>query len=72
MAHLFPDCLEEVDVVTNAENIKKLLKLPYAASNCTISMVTSGQIWIEFLLNHDLSSFLHLSDGSPYWEYVVG
>lgn len=38
MAHLFPDCLGEVDVVSNAENIKRLLKLPYA-SNCTISMM---------------------------------
>lgn len=38
MAHLFPDCLGEVDVVANAENIKRLLKLPYA-SNCSISMM---------------------------------
>lgn len=38
MAHLFPDCLGEVDVVANAENIKCLLKLPYAA-NCSISMM---------------------------------
>lgn len=38
MAHTFPDCLSEVDVVSNAENIKKLLKLPYS-SNCTISMM---------------------------------
>lgn len=38
MAHLFPDCLGEVDVVANAENIKHLLKLPYA-SNCSVSMM---------------------------------
>lgn len=38
MAHLFSDCLGEVDVITNAENIKRLLELPYA-SNCTISMM---------------------------------
>lgn len=38
MANLFPDCLGEVDVVTNAENIKRLLELPYT-SNCTISMM---------------------------------
>lgn len=38
MAHLFPDCLGEVDVIANAENIKRLLKLPYA-SNCSISMM---------------------------------
>lgn len=38
MAHLFPDCVGEVDVVANAENIKCLLKLPYAV-NSTISMM---------------------------------
>lgn len=38
MAHLFPDCVGEVDVVANAENIKRLLKLPYS-SNSTISMM---------------------------------
>ncbi|XP_064116065.1 erythroid differentiation-related factor 1-like [Macrobrachium nipponense] len=29
MAHQFPDCIGEVDVVSDAENIKKLLKIPY-------------------------------------------
>ncbi|CAG9857634.1 unnamed protein product [Phyllotreta striolata] len=29
MAHMFPDCVGEVDVVSDAENIKKLLKIPY-------------------------------------------
>lgn len=29
MAHQFPDCIGEVDVVSTAENIKKLLKIPY-------------------------------------------
>ncbi|XP_066598751.1 erythroid differentiation-related factor 1 [Prorops nasuta] len=29
MAHMFPDCVGEVDVVSDAENIKKLLKMPY-------------------------------------------
>lgn len=38
MAHLFPDCVGEVDVVANAENIKRLLKLPYA-TNSSISMM---------------------------------
>lgn len=38
MAQMFPDCLGEVDVISNAENIKRLLELPYA-SNCTISMM---------------------------------
>ena len=29
MADQFPDCIGEVDVVSDAENIKKLLKIPY-------------------------------------------
>ncbi|KAK8734703.1 hypothetical protein OTU49_005943 [Cherax quadricarinatus] len=29
MAHQFPDCIGEVDVISDAENIKKLLKIPY-------------------------------------------
>lgn len=29
MAHMFPDCIGEVDVVSDAENIKRLLKIPY-------------------------------------------
>lgn len=33
MAHMFPDCLGEIDVVSSAENIKKLLKLPYSAKS---------------------------------------
>lgn len=30
MAHMFPDCIGEVDVVSDAENIKCLLKIPYS------------------------------------------
>lgn len=30
MADLFPDCVGDVDVISDAENIKKLLKLPYS------------------------------------------
>lgn len=32
MAHTFPDCVGEVDVVSDAENIKKLLKIPYSTN----------------------------------------
>lgn len=32
MAHMFPDSVGEVDVVSDAENIKKLLKIPYSSS----------------------------------------
>jgi len=36
MAHMFPDCIGEVDVVSDAENIKRLLKIPYSnkSVNC--------------------------------------
>ncbi|XP_014260626.1 erythroid differentiation-related factor 1 [Cimex lectularius] len=37
MANMFPDCVGEVDVVSDAENIKKLLKIPY--SDSTVSMM---------------------------------
>lgn len=30
MADMFPDCVGEVDVISDAENVKKLLKLPYS------------------------------------------
>ncbi|KAL0861106.1 hypothetical protein ABMA27_009607 [Loxostege sticticalis] len=38
MAHMFPDCVGEVDVISGAECIKKLLKLPYQP-NGTVSMI---------------------------------
>lgn len=37
MAHMFPDCVGEVDVISDAECIKKLLKLPYQP-NGTVSI----------------------------------
>lgn len=30
LAHMFPDCVGQVDIVSDAENIKKLLKIPYS------------------------------------------
>ncbi|XP_061723474.1 erythroid differentiation-related factor 1 [Cydia pomonella] len=38
MAHMFPDCVGAVDVISGAECIKKLLKLPYQP-NGTVSMM---------------------------------
>uniref|UniRef100_A0A1B6CP20 Erythroid differentiation-related factor 1 n=1 Tax=Clastoptera arizonana TaxID=38151 RepID=A0A1B6CP20_9HEMI len=37
MAHMFPDCVAKVDVISDAENIKNLLKIPY--SRDAVSMV---------------------------------
>lgn len=39
MAHMFPDCLGEIDVVSSAENIKNLLKLPYSAKSGISMMI---------------------------------
>jgi len=33
LGQMFPDCVGEVDVVSDAENIKQLLKLPYSAQS---------------------------------------
>ncbi|KAL3280357.1 hypothetical protein HHI36_017846 [Cryptolaemus montrouzieri] len=36
MAQMYPDCVGDVDVVSDAENIKKLLKLPYAKESISM------------------------------------
>ncbi|RZF37157.1 hypothetical protein LSTR_LSTR014856, partial [Laodelphax striatellus] len=36
MAHMFPDCMGEVDVVSDAENVKKLLKIPYSRGSVSM------------------------------------
>lgn len=69
MAHLFPDCLNEVDVVTNAENIKKLLKLPYAASNCTISMMVHSIGNTLLIDDFDVHRFL-LQQEDYNWKWL--
>ncbi|XP_058451022.1 erythroid differentiation-related factor 1 [Malaya genurostris] len=38
MANMFPDCVGGVDVVSDAENIKRLLKLPYSRKS-VVSMI---------------------------------
>ncbi|XP_055603523.1 erythroid differentiation-related factor 1-like [Uranotaenia lowii] len=39
MANMFPDCVGGVDVVSDAENIKRLLKLPYSRKSVISMMV---------------------------------
>lgn len=68
MAHLFPDCLDEVDVVTNAENIKRLLKLPYAA-NCTISMMVHRIGSTLLIDDFDIHTFL-LQQEDCNWKWL--
>lgn len=37
---MFPDCVGEVDVVSDAENIKKLLKIPYSKGPVSYSVLS--------------------------------
>lgn len=43
MADMFPDCVGDVDVISDAENIKKLLKLPYSQGPVSISFVYNSK-----------------------------
>lgn len=68
MAHLFSDCLGEVDVITNAENIKRLLKLPYA-SNCSISMMVHRIENTLLIDDFDVHRFL-LQQEDCNWQWL--
>lgn len=68
MAHLFPDCVGEVDVVANAENIKRLLKLPYAP-NSPISMMVH-RIGNTLLIDEfDVQKYL-LQQEDDEWKWL--
>lgn len=67
MAHMFPDCVGEVDVVSDAENIKNLLKIPYCKSH--ISMMVHR---VEnTLLLDDFDIYKHLLRTSETeWKWL--
>ncbi|XP_023016253.2 erythroid differentiation-related factor 1 [Leptinotarsa decemlineata] len=67
MAQMFPDCVGEVDVVSDAENIKKLLKIPYHKGH--VSMMVHR---IEnTLLIDDFDIYKHLLRTSKTeWEWL--
>ncbi|XP_061388075.1 erythroid differentiation-related factor 1 [Musca vetustissima] len=68
MAHMFPDCVGEVDVVADAENIKKLLKLPYAAKGAvsmTVHKVGNTLLLDEF----DIQKYL-LRKADDDWNWL--
>lgn len=67
MAHLFPDCVGEVDVVSDAENIKNLLKIPYHKGH--ISMMVHR---VEnTLLLDDFDIYKHLlRTAETEWEWL--
>lgn len=64
---MFPDCVGEVDVVSDAENIKNLLKLPYSHGN--ISMMVHR---VEnTLLIDDFDVYKHLlRTAEKEWEWL--
>lgn len=64
---MFPDCVGEVDVVSDAENIKNLLKLPY--SHAQVSMMVHR---IEnTLLIDDFDIYKHLlRTAEKEWEWL--
>lgn len=68
MAHLFPDCVGEVDVVSSAENIKRLLKLPYAP-NSSISMMVHRVGNTLLLDEFDVHRFL-LQQEDCNWQWL--
>ena len=72
MGHQFPDCIGEVDIVSDAENIKKLLKIPYNNKGY-ISMVVHKVGNTLFIDNFDVSKFLltQKDDGSQKWLQIL-
>lgn len=46
MAHMFPDCIGEVDVVSDAENIKRLLKIPYSNKSVSLKFLKFNNYYV--------------------------
>ncbi|KAL0269089.1 UNVERIFIED_CONTAM: hypothetical protein PYX00_006926 [Menopon gallinae] len=66
MAHMFPDCIGQVDVVSDAENIKKLLKIPYSRGSVSmmIHRIENTLLIDEF----DIHKYL-LREAESQWEW---
>ena len=67
MANDFVDCLADVDVVSDGENIKKLLKIPY--SKTPISMVVHRVGKTLLLDDFDIHRYL-LRRSASQWEWI--
>lgn len=67
MAHMFPDCVGEVDVVSDAENIKRLLKMPY--HHGVISMMVHRIENTLLLDDFDIQKYL-LRQAENDWEWL--
>lgn len=66
MAHMFPDCVGEVDVVSDAENMKKLLKIPY--SHGPVSMMIHRIENTLLIDEFDVHKYL-LREAESQWEW---
>ncbi|KAF5299483.1 hypothetical protein FQR65_LT01064 [Abscondita terminalis] len=67
MAHMFPDCVGEVDVVSDSENIKNLLKIPYHKGSVSM-MVHRVE---NTLLLDDFDIYKHiLRTAETEWEWL--
>ncbi|KAH8257625.1 hypothetical protein KR038_005752, partial [Drosophila bunnanda] len=68
LGQMFPDCVGEVDVVSDAENIKQLLKLPYSAQSA-ISMVVHKVGNTLLLDEFDIQKYL-LRKEDDDWKWL--
>ncbi|RWS30809.1 erythroid differentiation-related factor 1-like protein [Leptotrombidium deliense] len=67
MANEYPGCIGEVDVVSDAENIKKLLKIPFANSHVSLMVHRIGKTLL--LDDFDVSRFL-LNEEKQQWKWL--
>ena len=67
IANDFVDCLADVDVVSDGENIKKILKIPY--SNAPVSMVVHRVGKTLLIDDFDISKFI-LRRSATEWEWI--
>ncbi|EDV96236.1 GH15321 [Drosophila grimshawi] len=68
LGQMFPDCVGEVDVVSDSENIKQLLKLPYSAKSA-ISMVVHKVGNTLLLDEFDIQKYL-LRKSDDDWKWL--
>uniref|UniRef100_A0A2M4CZA1 Erythroid differentiation-related factor 1 n=1 Tax=Anopheles darlingi TaxID=43151 RepID=A0A2M4CZA1_ANODA len=68
MANMFPDCVGGVDVVSDAENIKRLLKLPYS-SKSVISMIVHRIENTLLIDEFDVAKYL-LQQEESEWQWL--
>uniref|UniRef100_A0A182QN91 Erythroid differentiation-related factor 1 n=1 Tax=Anopheles farauti TaxID=69004 RepID=A0A182QN91_9DIPT len=68
MANMFPDCVGGVDVVSDAENIKRLLKLPYSRKS-VISMIVHRIENTLLIDEFDVAKYL-LQQEEAEWQWL--